>query len=171
MVGRRCTRWAIVAASALAMLAWPVAISGAATSRTGAVPTKLLGVWHKTMTRAEWERAGVTRAVGLWVFVVKKNGFITIYRPGGYLPGCGGCQDFTTTFRTTGGRLTLGPVPVCSFKGVYTWQLAGSHVDAARASLGERAWRKAWAEGAELEFDAALVLAVSQAPAIRGAAE
>ena len=107
------------------------------------------------------------------MFVVKKNGFITIYRPGGYLPGCGGCQDFTTTFRTTGGRLTLGPVPVCSFKGVYTWQLAGSHVDAARASLGERAWRlrRGPREPKRSEFDAALVLAVSQAPAIRGAAE
>ena len=125
MFGRRCIRSAIVAAFALAMMAWPVATGGAATSRTRAVPTKVLGVWHKTMTKAEWERAGVTRDVGLWVFVVKKNGFITIYRPGGYLPGCGGCQDFTTSLTTTGGRLTLGSVPVCSFKGVYSWRLAG----------------------------------------------
>ena len=126
MFGRRCTRWAIVAAFAPAMTAWPVAISGAATSRTGAVPTKLLGLWHKTMTKAEWERAGVTRDAGVYVFVVKKTGVITIYRPGDYLAGCGACQDFTTTFRTTGGCLTLGPVPVCSFKGVYTWQLVGT---------------------------------------------
>ena len=123
MFGRRCARGAIVAAFALAM-AWPVATGGAATSRTRAVPTKLLGIWHKTMTKAEWERARVTRDAGLWVFVVKKTGLVTIYRPGGYLPGCGGCQDFTTTFTTTGGRLTLGTVPVCSFKGVYSWRLA-----------------------------------------------
>jgi hypothetical protein len=114
----------MVAAFALAM-AWPVAAGGAATGSTGAVPAKLLGVWHKTMTKAEWERAGVIRDAGVYVFVVKKTGFITIYRPGGYVPGCGGCQDFTTTFITTGGRLTLGSVPVCSFKGVYSWRLAG----------------------------------------------
>ena len=124
MFGRRRTRWPIVVAFALAM-AWPVATGGAATSRTGAVPTKVLGVWHKTMTKAEWERAGEARDVGLWVFVVKKNGLVTIYRPGGYLPGCARCQDFTTTFTTTGGRLTLGSIPVCSFKGVYSWRLAG----------------------------------------------
>ena len=124
MFGRRCTRWAIVAVFALAM-AWPVAIGGAAMSRTGAVPAKLLGVWHKTMTKADWERAGVTRDVGVYVFVVKKTGLITIFRPGDYLAGCGACQDFTSTFRTTGGRLTLGPVPVCSFKGVYSWRPAG----------------------------------------------
>jgi tetratricopeptide (TPR) repeat protein len=33
------------------------------------------------------------------------------------------------------------------------------HVDAARAALGERAWQKAWAEGAELDFEGALGLA------------
>jgi hypothetical protein len=113
-----------VAVFALAM-AWPVATGGAATTRTGAVPAKLLGVWHKTMTKAEWDRAGVARDVGVYVFVVKKTGFITIYRPGGYRPGCSACEDFTTTFRTTGGRLTLGSVPVCSFKGVYSWRLVG----------------------------------------------
>ena len=32
------------------------------------------------------------------------------------------------------------------------------HLDDARAALGERAWQKAWAEGAELGFDAALSL-------------
>ena len=30
------------------------------------------------------------------------------------------------------------------------------HLDDARAALGEHAWQKAWAEGAELDFDAAL---------------
>jgi hypothetical protein len=34
-------------------------------------------------------------------------------------------------------------------------------VDAARAALGEPAWQKAWAEGAELDFDGALGLASS----------
>jgi predicted ATPase/class 3 adenylate cyclase len=45
------------------------------------------------------------------------------------------------------------------------------HVDAARATLGEPAWQKAWAEGAELDFDAALGLAISLDPATLAAAE
>ena len=78
------------------------------------------------MTKAQWERAGVTREVGVYTFVVKKNGFITIYRPGDYRSGCSACtEDFTTTFRPNGGRLTLGSVSVCSFEGVYSWQLTG----------------------------------------------
>lgn len=125
MFGHRCTRWAIVGAFALAT-AWPVATSGAATTRTGAVPPKLLGVWHKTMTQAEWDRVGVYRNVGVYTFVVKKTGAVTVYLPGEYRPGCSSSciQDFTTTFKTTGGRLTLGRVPVCSFDGVYGWHLA-----------------------------------------------
>ena len=39
------------------------------------------------------------------------------------------------------------------------------HVDTARAALGEPAWQKAWADGAELDFDAALGLAISLGPA------
>jgi hypothetical protein len=124
--GRRCTRWTIVAAFAIAM-AWPVATGGADTNRTAAVPTKLLGVWHKTMTRAEWERAGVYRDVGVYTFVIKKTGAVTVYKPGEYRTSCGSsCSDFTTTFRLNGGRLTLGSVPVCSFQGVYSWPLHAS---------------------------------------------
>jgi hypothetical protein len=108
-------------------MVWPVTMSGAATIRTGAVPAKLLGVWHKTMTRAEWQRAGVSRDVGVYTFVIKRTGSVTVYKPGEYLPSCGiVCEDFTTTFRPDGGRLTLGSVPVCSFKGVYSWHLTGS---------------------------------------------
>jgi hypothetical protein len=114
----------MVAAFTLA-LTWPAATGDAATTGTGDVPVKLVGVWRKSMTKAEWDRAGVIRQAGVYVFVVKKVGFITIYRPGDYRPGCGACQDFTTTLRTTGDRLTLGSVPVCSSKGVYSWRLAG----------------------------------------------
>jgi hypothetical protein len=123
--GRRCTRWAIVPAFALA-IAWPVATGGATTARTGAVPAKLLGVWHKTMTRAEWEHAGVYRDVGVSTFVIKKTGTVTVYKPGDYRTSCGSScsEDFTTTFRPSGGHLVLGNVPVCSFEGVYSWRLA-----------------------------------------------
>jgi hypothetical protein len=115
----------LVAAFAFA-LTWSAAAVGAATTRTGHVPVKLLGVWHKTMTKAQWKRAGVTREAGVYTFLVKKAGTITIYRPGDYRPGCSDCaEDFTTTFRPSGRRLTLGIVPVCSFEGVYSWRLTG----------------------------------------------
>ena len=127
MLGRmsRCTQWPLVAAFALA-LTWSTATGGAATTRTGRVPVKLLGVWHKTMTKAQWKRAGVIRDAGVYTFLVKKTGIVTIFRPGDYRPVCSACtEDFTTTFRPYGGRLTLGGVPVCSFAGVYSWHLTG----------------------------------------------
>ena len=77
LVGRRCTRRAIVAAFALAV-AWPVVTVDAATTRTAAVPAKLLGVWHKTMTQADWHRAGVSRDAGVYTFVIKKTGAVTV---------------------------------------------------------------------------------------------
>ena len=125
MFGHRCTRWAIVAVFALAM-AWPVATGGAATIQTGAVPPKLLGVWHKTMTRAQWQRAGVyPRRRRLHIRGQEDRG--RHHLQAGRLSN--GVQrlyeDFTTTFRPNGGRLTLGSVPVCSFKGVYSWHLTG----------------------------------------------
>jgi hypothetical protein len=79
------------------------------------------------MTRAEWQHAGVYRDAGVYTFVITKAGAVTVYKPGDYRTNCGSaCSDFTTTFRPKGGRLTLGSVPVCSFKGTYSWQLTGS---------------------------------------------
>jgi hypothetical protein len=116
----------MVAVVAVAM-AWPVATGGAAVNRRAAVPVDLLGVWHKTMTAAEWKRAGIYTDVGVWTFVIKKSGTVTIYKPGQYLASCGSrCSDFTTTFRPSGSRLTLGSIPVYSFNGVYSWLLTGS---------------------------------------------
>src|SRR5436305_9564486 len=92
---RRCRQWPLAAAVAFA-LAWSAATGGAATTRTGRVPVKLLGAWHKTMTKAQWERAGVTREAGVYTFLVKKAGVVTIYRPGDYRRGCSACtEDFT----------------------------------------------------------------------------
>jgi hypothetical protein len=124
VVARRSTQWAIIASFALAV-AWPLATGGAAATGTGAVPEKLLGVWHKTMTRAEWDRAGVYREAGRYTFLIKKAGTVTVYLPGDYRTSCrSSCsEDFTTTFRPSGDRVTLGSVPVCSFKGLYGWHL------------------------------------------------
>ena len=60
--------------------------------------------------------------------MIKKTGAVTVYKPGDYRTNCGSScyEDFTTTFRPSGSRLTLGNVPVCSFKGVYSWHMTGS---------------------------------------------
>ena len=57
MLGRRragagARNGPLAAAFALA-LTWSAATGGAATTRNRHVPVKLLGVWHKTMTKAE----------------------------------------------------------------------------------------------------------------------
>ena len=79
------------------------------------------------MTKAEWDRAGVYREAGVYTFVIKKTGTVTVYLPGDYRTSCSNScsEDFTTTFRPTADRLTLGSVPVCSFKGLYSWHLVG----------------------------------------------
>jgi hypothetical protein len=116
-----------LAAAVSFALTCAAATAGVSTFRTEKVPTKLLGVWHKTMTNAQWQRAGVSREAGVYTFVVKKAGTVTVYKPGDYRPGCASfCgEDFTTTFTPTAGRLTLGSVPVCSFNGTYSWHLTG----------------------------------------------
>src|SRR3954454_18987153 len=111
---RRCGQLPLAAALAIA-LACPAVTAAASTAGTSRVPVKLLGVWHKTMTSAQWEHAGVARDAGGYTFVVKKPGTVTIYKPGDYRPGCSACaEDFTTTFSPTGSHLTIGNVPVCS---------------------------------------------------------
>ena len=72
-----------------------------------------------------------------------------------------------------GRRASRGPrsrTAAAGFDPTVSFPSAG-HVDAARAALGERAWQKAWAEGAELDFDAALELASSLDPTTLAAAE
>ncbi len=121
---RSFTQVPLLAALAFALLC-PAVTAAATTGGTSRVPVKLLGVWHKTMTSAQWQHAGVARDVGVYTFVIKEPGTVTIYKPGDYQAGCGLCEDFSTTFRPNGTRLTLGNVPVCSFNGVYSWRLSG----------------------------------------------
>jgi hypothetical protein len=120
VLGRSCTQSAMAAAVVLAV-AWPVTTASATTTQMADVPPQLVGVWHKNMTKAQWNRARVSRMAGVYTAVIKKTGAVIIYRPGEYRPGCSFCSDFATTIRTAGARLMLGSVPVCSFKGTYKW--------------------------------------------------
>ena len=84
-------------------------------------------------------------------------------RPGGRRRG-----DADRAARLAGAAVAYGRP--AGFDPTESFPSAG-HVDAARAALGERAWQKAWADGAELDFDAALGLAISLDPATLAAAE
>ena len=70
-------QWSVGAFVAL-VVASPVATGGAAT-RTADVPAKLLGVWHKKLTQAEWARVGVSRESGVYTAVIMKNGDVVVY--------------------------------------------------------------------------------------------
>jgi hypothetical protein len=123
--GRAHALRAIAVAFALAV-AGPVVIGGAATTQTAPLPAKLVGVWHKNMTKAEWDRVGVSRAVGVFTMVIKRSGRVIVYLPRTYRPGWSLCTpDFETIIATAGGRLMLGSVPVCSFKAAYAWTVSG----------------------------------------------
>ena len=82
-----------------------------------AVPAKLAGRWTRTVAAADWKRAGatgfVTSFVGPNTMAVKANGKVSII-------------DFTATFSPlSGGRLSIGGVPVCGpKKGLYRWKVA-----------------------------------------------
>ncbi len=107
----RC--WSVVLAVAVVVI--PVA--SATDTGTSAVPAKLTGRWTRTVTAADWKRAGatgfVTSFVGPYTMVVKANGKVSII-------------DFTATFSPLAGeRLSMSGVPVCfPKKGLYRWKVA-----------------------------------------------
>ena len=102
----RC--WAVVLAVAVVVI--PVA--SAADTEASAVPAKLTGRWTRTVTAADWKRAGatgfVTSFVGPYTMVVKANGKVSII-------------DFTATFSPlSGGRLSMRGVPSATPRRVST---------------------------------------------------
>jgi len=112
----RC--WAVVLAGALGI---PVGSGLAAETKASAVPAKLAGQWTRTVTAADWQRAGatgfVTSLVGPVTMAVKASGKVSII-------------DFTAMFSPLpGGRLSIGGVPVCGpKKGLYRWKVANGRL-------------------------------------------
>jgi hypothetical protein len=91
--------------------------ASATDNEASAVPNTLVGRWTRTVTAADWKRAGatgfVTSFVGPYTMAVKPNGKVRII-------------DFTATFASlSGGRLSMSGVPVCyPKKGLYRWKVA-----------------------------------------------
>ena len=95
----------------------PGASGIAATTESSAVPANAVGKWTRTVTAADWKKAGasgfVTRFVGPFTMTVKPNGNVSVI-------------DFTAKFSPlSGGRVSISGVPVCyPRKGLYRWRLA-----------------------------------------------
>jgi hypothetical protein len=85
-VGRQKYAWPVIAATFALAVTCPVATAGAATEGTAHVQAKLVGVWHKKMTKAEWDRVGAIRDVGIYTIVIKRSGKVIVYLPGTYRP-------------------------------------------------------------------------------------
>jgi hypothetical protein len=116
-MGRRRAAWWCLAI-VVAVAAGSIPVASATDTEASAVPNTLVGRWTRTVTAADWKRAGatgfVTSFVGPYTMAVKSNGKVRII-------------DFTATFAPlSGGRLSMGGVPVCyPKKGLYRWKVAG----------------------------------------------
>ena len=112
---RKAAWWCL--AIFVAVAAGLIPVARATDTEGNSVPNNLVGRWTRTVTAADWKRAGatgfVTSFVGPYTMTVKTNGKVRII-------------DFTATFSPlSGGRLSMGGVPVCyPKKGLYRWKVA-----------------------------------------------
>ena len=112
---RKAAWWCL--AIFVAVAAGLIPVARATDTEGNSVPNNLVGRWTRTVTAADWKRAGatgfVTSFVGPYTMTVKTNGKVRII-------------DFTATFSPlSGGRLSMSGVPVCyPKKGLYRWKVA-----------------------------------------------
>ena len=100
-----------------------VASGTAGATDSKVVPANLVGWWSRNVEDATFPFPGV------WSMVIKKNGTVAFYQPGG------SSVDFTTTFdATVNGRLNVGTVPICPTKAVYRWKTSGKRLTITKVS-------------------------------------
>ena len=101
-----------------------MAVGLAAAARPTVVPAKLVGRWTRNVTQHDWDKHGQgaqSFPVGFWSLVIKRNGDVNVYVPGGTSP------DFATSFSASpDGRLTVHAVPICVPNGQYRWKVTGN---------------------------------------------
>jgi hypothetical protein len=111
-------------AAAVGALVIAVAISflgGVASASTSAVPHAMVGCWHRHVPALP-----VGTSAGVWLMKITSGGRLAAYTPG--TTSCDERPDFTATISGSGNHLTIGSVPVCGTKGVYTWKVAANTV-------------------------------------------
>lgn len=139
-MGRRSAR----ATAALAIAA-AVALAGTvATASTNAVPASLVGCWHRHVPALP-----VGTPAGTWLMKLTSAGKLAAYTPG--TTSCGAFPDFTAAVSVAGAKLTIGFVPICHTKGIYSWKASATALTlkatadkgcAARAALFSGVWKK-----------------------------
>ena len=90
---------------------------GAASGSTSAVPRTMVGCWSRHVPALP-----VGTSAGVWLMKITPAGKLVAYTPG--TKTCGPYSDFTATVSVADSRLTIGSVPICATKGVYTWKAA-----------------------------------------------
>ena len=114
---RRSGQRALVA-GALVIVVAAALLGREASASTAAVPPGMVGCWHRHVPAVP----GVMGA-GIWLLKIRSSGELLAFTPG--TTSCGSEPDFTATVSVTGSRLTIGSVPVCTPKGVYSWKVEG----------------------------------------------
>jgi hypothetical protein len=105
----------VVVVGAAAITAAVFLDGGRASASTSAVPPALVGCWHRHVPALP-----VGTSAGVWLMKITRGGELLAYTPG--TTTCGAVPDFTATISVAGSHLTIGSVPVCTSKGVYTWK-------------------------------------------------
>ena len=96
----------------------PEAGDVAAATRSAGVPRQLVGCWHRHVGALP-----VGTTAGVWSIQITRAGKLRAYTPG--MTSCTGAGDFSTSASVAADRLTIGHVPVCANKGVYSWKVSG----------------------------------------------
>lgn len=111
---------ALLLMAALGSIATTARSQPAATAVTNAhpMPKQLVGCWQRHVGALP-----VGTAPGIWEIEVSKTGRLDAYTPGS---SCGpAAGDFTASVSVAANRFTIGAVPVCASKGVYSWRVSG----------------------------------------------
>ncbi len=112
------TRWFFAVAVAVGVLV--LAGSGiAAVTKGDRVPQKLVGCWHRHVGALP-----VGTPPGVWEIEISNGGRLDAYTPGSTCGPAAG--DFSASVSVVANRLTIGSVPVCASKGVYSWSVSGN---------------------------------------------
>jgi hypothetical protein len=96
----------------------PVAGGVAAVTTSDSVPQQLVGCWHRHVGALP-----VGTPPGVWLIQITRSGKLYAFTPG--MTSCTGVGDFSASVSVAAHRLTIGHVPVCANKGVYSWRVSG----------------------------------------------
>jgi len=96
----------------------PEAGGVAAVTKSAGVPRQLARCWHRHVGALP-----VGTPAGVWSIQITRAGKLHAFTPG--MTSCTASGDFSASVSVAADRLTIGHVPVCANKGVYSWKVSG----------------------------------------------